>query len=332
MKRGVVCLAVLVTASLFTSAQTPVPLPQDARSGTQSSGSPGAEPPAPPATNPPDGATSTAASEPLIGPGDLIEFRVFGAPDMTQDLRINAAGEALVPLAGPVKIGGMTAAHAQTLIESRLKDGGFMRNPRVSLFTKEYSQQGVSVLGEVGRPGVYQIQGQRRLYDLISLAGGMTPRAGRNVTISRRSEPDKPINYVLNNDPSKSMELNVEISPGDTIVVSRAGVIYVVGSVAKPSGFTMENNDHLTVLEAIALAGGTIQGAALNSAKILRRGESGIQEIQTPLKPILSAKAQDVALKPGDILFVPDSKAKGAARRGLESIVQITTGLAIYRR
>jgi polysaccharide export outer membrane protein len=270
--------------------------------------------------------------EPLIGAGDLIEFRVFGAPDMTQDMRINAAGEALVPLVGPVKVGGLTAAEAQSVIEARLKDGGFMRNPRVSLFTKEYAMQGITVLGEVVKPGVYPMLGHRRLYDLLSLAGGMTQRAGKNVTISRRTQPDKPITIELNNDPSKSIEENIEIFPGDTVVVSRAGVIYVVGSVAKPSGFTMDNNDHVTVLEAVALAGGTNPGAALNGAKILRRSDNGIQEIMTPLKPIFEAKSKDISLQPGDILFVPDSKAKGAARRGLESIVQITTGLAIYRR
>lgn len=314
------CLVALVVCSLCSVAQDTAVSQQDATLGSAIGAQATSSTPA------------AAATEPLIGPGDLIEFRVFGAPDMTQELRINGAGEAMVPLAGPVKIGGMTASEAQRAIESRLKDGGYLRNPRVSLFTKEYAMQGVSVLGEVGRPGVYPIQGQRRLYDLISQAGGITQRAGRSVTISRRSEPDKAIHYVLNNDPSKSMELNVEIFPGDTIVVSRAGVVYVVGNVAKPSGFTMENNDHLTVLEAIALAGGTGPGASLNSAKILRRSNGDMEQIETPLKPIFSAKSEDVPLRPGDILFVPDSKAKGLARRGLESIVQITTGLAIYRR
>jgi polysaccharide export outer membrane protein len=279
-----------------------------------------------------DTAAATTTLEPLIGPGDLIDFRVFGAPDMTQELRINSAGEAMIPLVGPVKVGGMTSVEAQTLIESRLRGGGYMRAPHVSLFTKEYALQGITMLGEVAKPGVYPVIGQRRIYDLISLAGGMTSRAGHRVTISRRTEPDKPIQLELNTDPSKSIEQNVEVFPGDTVVISRAGVIYVVGSVGKPSGFTMENNDHLTVLEAIALAGGTNPAASLNGAKIIRRSETGIEEIQTPLKPILTAKAQDVPLKPGDILFVPDSKTKGAARRGLESVLQVTTGLAIYRR
>jgi polysaccharide export outer membrane protein len=311
MFRRLVSIAALAAVSSFGMAQTAVPLPGN---------------------DTPSTAHTTTAVEPMIGPGDLIEFRVFGAPDMTQDLRINGAGEAMVPLVGPVKIAGLTTVQAQDLIAARLKDGGFVRNPHVSLFTKEYAMQGITVLGEVTKPGVYPMLGQRRLYDLISLAGGMTQRAGKTVTISRRAQPDKPITLQLNSDPSKSMEQNVEILPGDTVVVSRAGVVYVVGSVAKPSGFTMENNDHLTVLEAIALAGGTSPDAALNSAKIIRKSDTGMQEIHTPLKPILTAQAQDVALKPGDILFVPDSKAKNAARRGLESIVQITTGVAIYHR
>jgi polysaccharide export outer membrane protein len=324
MLRGAVCALVLAMCSLYATAQSTASI-HDVVPAASS------HPSASDAGSSAD-TSSVTASEPLISPGDLIELRVFGAPEMTQELRVSGKGEAMAPLVGLVKIGGLTAAEAQKAIEAALKDGGFMRNPRVSLFTKEYAMQGVTLLGEVGRPGVYPMLGQRRLYDVISLAGGMTPRAGRTVSISRRSEPDKPIHYVLNNDPSKSMELNVEIFPGDTVVVSRAGVVYVVGSVAKPSGFTMEHNDRLTVLEAIALAGGTSPGAALNGAKIIRRGDNEVEEIRTPLKPILTAKSQDVALKPGDILFIPDNKAGTVARRGLESIVQITTGLAIYRR
>jgi polysaccharide biosynthesis/export protein len=314
MWRRVVAIAALVAACVFGFAQNPVSPPS---SSTSQQGST---------------ASTTPSSEPLIGPGDLIEMRVFNAPDMTQELRINSDGEALLPLLGPVEIGGLTAAQAQQLIETKLREGGFIRNPHVTLFTKEYASQGISVLGEVSKPGVYPVVGQRRLYDLLSVAGGTTARAGKNVTIARRAEPDKPINVQISTDPSKSMESNVEVFPGDTVVVSRAGVIYVVGSVAKPSGFTMENDDRITVLEAIALAGGTSPTAALNGAKIIRRGDKGVQEIATPLKPLLAAKAQDTALLSGDILFVPDSKAKSAARRSLESIVQITTGLAIYRR
>lgn len=313
----------LLLAAAAAFAQNPVPLSED-RS---------LEPaPETQAAAPQNSEFEVAQREPMIGPGDLIEVRVFGAPELTQEVRINASGEAMFALIGPVRIGGLTQFQAQKTLEAKLKDGGFLRDPHVTLFTKDYASQGVSVLGEVQRPGVYPVLGPRRLFDVLSLAGGSTQRAGKMVTVTHRSDPDKPTQVEISTDPSKSLANNVEIFPGDTVVVSRAGVIYVVGSVARPSGFTMDNNERLTVLEAIALAGGTSSTAALNNAKILRKNANGVEEIATPLKPILSAKSQDVPLKPGDILFVPDSKTKGFARRGLESAIQITTGLAIYRR
>ena len=278
----------------------------------------------------PAAANTSAAHEPRIGPGDLIAIKVFGVPELSEELRVNAEGEVVVALIGPVRVGGLTHSEANRVIETRLKEGGFLRDPHVTLFTKEYATQGITVLGEVSKPGVYPMLGVRRLYDLLSLAGGPTPRAGKVVSITRRSAPDKAIDIEISSDPSRSLASNVELFPGDTVVVSRAGLVYVVGSVGRPAAYVMENNGRMTVLEVLALAGGANRTASLNGTRIIRRNGTSLQEIAVALKPILSAKANDVELQPGDILFVPDSKAKNAARRGLESIVQVATALAVY--
>lgn len=273
-----------------------------------------------------------ATSEIRVGAGDLLSIKVFGVQDLSQEVRVSSVGEIGMPLVGSLHVSGLTQDEVATLIETKLKDGGFLRNPEVSVFTREYATQGVSVLGEVNKPGVYPILGSRNLFDVLSLAGGTTIRAGRSVSITRRDRPDQPVSVKLSDNAVESATANIPVQPGDTVVVSKAGVVYVVGDVAKPSGFTMENNERMTVLQALAMAGGANTTASLNGSRVIRQAPDGLKEIPIPLKQILTAKADDSPLLPGDVLFVPRSAGKSAARRGAEAILQITTGVAVYRR
>lgn len=265
-----------------------------------------------------------------IGQGDLLDVAVFGVGDFNQSVRVSQSGDVILPLIGQAHVANLTPQEAQNLIATKLVQGNFYNHPQVTVFIKEYATQGVSVLGEVNKPGVYPRLGERRLFDMISAAGGYTQRAGTTVTITRRGQPDKPQTVTLSNDPVKSQASNVEVFPGDTIVVSPAGIVYVVGDVSKPSGFTMQNNENMSVLQALAMAGGANPTAKLDNARLIRKNAAGMQEIPMPLKKILQAKATDQALQPGDILFVPASAGKTATRRGLEAILQAATGVAIY--
>ncbi len=265
-----------------------------------------------------------------IGPGDLLEVSVYGVSDFRQEGRVGGSGEMMLPLIGAVKVGGSTPEEAQSIVAKALVSGGYFRDPHVTVLIKDFSSQGVSVLGEVAHPGVYPAMSTRRLFDVISLAGGFSPKAGRLVTITHRDTPEKPAEVMVTNDPAKSMESNVEVYPGDTVVVSRAGIVYVVGDVLRPGGFVMENGERMTVLQAIAMAQGVNRTAAVNSAKLIRRSTGKPEEIKLELKGILSAKAPDVDLLADDILFIPGSLAKNAFRRGIDSAIQIATSVAIY--
>ena len=263
-----------------------------------------------------------------LGPGDLLEVSVYNVPELTTKARLGERGDIYLPLIGYAHLDGLTPEEAQELLQKRFADGGFVKDPHVTVYVTEYASQSVTLLGEVMRPGSYSIMGQRRLYNLISVAGGLTDRAGRTVTIDRRDNPDHPITIRLAEGLGQTAESNVPIEPGDTIVVERAGIIYVVGDVQKPSGFLM-NNDNLTVLKAIALAGGTGKTAKLNDAKILRKTPQGIQETTIHLKKILQAKSPDLTMQAEDILFIPSSAAKAAAYRGTEAVLQAATALSI---
>src|SRR6266702_516641 len=269
----------------------------------------------------------------LIGPGDLIEVSVYGAPDYIKDVRVGSTGEITLPLAGTVKVGGLTPAQAEALIAKHLSDGNFFNDPRVSVLEKEFVTQGISVLGEVQKPGVYQMHGPRKLFDALSAAGGTTPRAGNTVSLLHRTDSQKSEIVSLSYDGKSSSQSNIYVYPGDTVVVSKAGVVYVVGDVRLPGGFVMENS-HMTILQAYAMAQGANSTAALDRAQLIRKAgpESHPQETLISLKKILSAKSPDFNLQPDDIVFVPTSGAKAVGRRTLEAIVQTATGMAIDSR
>jgi len=277
-----------------------------------------------------EGRAGRDATETLIAGGDLLRVSVFGVKDFDVDARVSARGNVSLPLIGDVQVAELTTDEAQAVIEKRLIDGQFMLHPQVSVFTKEYATQGISVLGEVQKPGIYPLLGSHGLFEVLSMAGGTTQKSGPIVTIRHRSSPNDPVQVKLV-EVGKSADANSEILPGDTVFVSKAGIVYVVGDVKNPSGVVIENDSDMTVLKAIAIAGGVNPTAAVNRAKLIRRTSNGPEQTAIPLKKILAAKATDLKLQPEDIIFVPNSAAKSAGRRGLEAVLQAATGVAIYR-
>jgi polysaccharide export outer membrane protein len=269
-----------------------------------------------------------ADSDLTLGIGDLIEVTVFGVPDLSTKTRISGTGDIYLPLIDYVHVAGLTTEEAQDVIQKRLEDGGFVRAPHVSIFVGEATSQSITVMGEVSRPGPYAAMGERRLFDIISAAGGFTDKAGRNVTIEHRGKPEQRVELQLSLNLAEDTQNNVEVFPGDTIIVSRAGIVYVVGAVERPSGFRIEDNN-ITVLKALALAGGGTRISNLNKTRILRETPNGIQEIPVKLKKVLYAKAPDVPLVKGDVLFIPGSGAKAAAYRTADAAVSLSTTLAV---
>src|SRR6266478_8143114 len=188
----------------------------------------------------PEAVSSAAhARELMIGAGDLLEISLYGMPDFKTDVRFSSGGEISLPMLGTVAVAGFSVEQAETLIERKLSEKGLFNDPHVTVFEKEYATQGISLLGEVQRPGIYPLLGSRKLYDAISAAGGTTPKAGRYVLITRRNDPQHSVRVPLLTGAPESMENNVTVEPGDTILVSKAGVVYVVGDVRLPGGFVM---------------------------------------------------------------------------------------------
>jgi polysaccharide export outer membrane protein len=308
---------------LDAAAQEHSPAIQDSQQNVQQAAP---APPSPVNANP--GSGQNSGSGLLLGPGDLIDVGVYNVPELATKARIGSNGNIYLPLIDYVHIAGLTPEEAQDVIQKRLADGGFVRSPHVNVFVDEHAARGASVLGEIARPGVYPMLGQQRLFDLISAAGGFTDKAGRSISIAHRDQPGTPTIVPLSRNLSDNPESNILVFPGDTVIVRKADVIYVVGDVGHPSGFLMDNG-HLTVLQAIALAGGTNKTAKLSGVKIIHRGPGGMTETLVQLKKILQAKASDQSLEAEDILFVPSSAGKAAMGRTLEAALQAATAVSI---
>jgi polysaccharide biosynthesis/export protein len=265
-----------------------------------------------------------------IGMGDLLQITMFGVQDFNTDYRVSSSGGISFPPLGIVHVAGLSTSEAENLIERELVERGFYREPRISVFEKEYATQGVSILGEVKNPGVYPLLADRHLLDLLSQAGGLTANASKTISITHASQ-STPTVVTLSRDPDLAAQSNSAILPGDTIVVAAAGVVYVIGEVNKPGGFVM-NDNQLTVLQALALAGGNSPMAALDRAQIVRQSNGTRQETLISLKKILNGRDKDIRLQPEDILFIPGSAGKNAFVHGVQAIMQAAVGVAIYRR
>jgi uncharacterized protein involved in exopolysaccharide biosynthesis/protein involved in polysaccharide export with SLBB domain len=348
-------LLVLIAAGVCAHAQAPTPSTSGLPTGvasfpqtpeTRSQPNPKEAPPvwnqpgAPPASTPTQTAGQPqAAGQPAmpapIGPGDWVDISEYHTPAFHSAVRVSAMGTVTLPLVGDVNIKGMDEPAAAQAIEAALAAKGMLLHPLVSVVVTFYAGQDVSVLGEVARPGVYPYGVHHRLLDVISQASGLAPDAGRLVNIVHRDDPQT---HPVLLDPGGSEashdhdpeDHNPELAAGDTVEVSRAGLVYVVGDLIRPGGFPLDPAQKLTVVQAIALAWGPTQNAALGKAVLVREQKDGRTLTALNLKRLLRGEDPDQPVHDGDIIFVPDSFAKNLMNRTLESAVQSTIGVSIY--
>jgi polysaccharide export outer membrane protein len=267
--------------------------------------------------------------------GDLIQVNVFDSPDLSTSLRVDSKGDVELPLGGSIKISGLTAAEAGEAVAARLKEAGVLLAPHVTVLILEYQSQGVTITGEVRNPGVYPLLGNRTVLDMIAMAGGLNENAGKVASVFHRGNSNDVRQVRLNVSVQTSSSIaatNFELLPGDTISISRSGVVYVIGDVGRPGGFLVEHNDRLSVMQALALAQGANQTASLHGARLMRKNENGEHVVfEFDLKKVLEGNASDILLADGDVLYVPVSNKKVYSLRALEAMIGVGTGLAIYR-
>jgi len=264
-----------------------------------------------------------------IGPGDLLAITVFDVPELTQAVRVSDTGDATFTLIGHQHVAGLTTDGAQALVARLLKDGNYIVDPQVSVLIQEYSTQGVSIAGEVRKPGVYPVLGNQGLLDVISQAGGTTESAGSEISV-RRNGVEKKVKMEFSSGNQLRIVEDIQLQPGDKVVVPRAGMVYVIGDVGRPGGFMMQTNGSMTLLQAVAMAAGTTPTSSLNRSRLLRRTASGYSETPLELKKIMKGREPDLPLEADDIVVIPSSNTKRFVYQGVPGALQAAGVAAVY--
>jgi len=277
------------------------------------------------------GAFPASAMPAPIGPGDFLDISEYHTPEFHSAVRVSPSGTVTLPLVNEVHLGGLDEQAAAHAVEAALVAKGMLLHPQVTVLVLVYAGQDVSVLGEVAHPGVYPYTLHHRLLDLISAASGLAPSAGRLVNIFHRSDPKTPHPVVL--DPSgtdTASDHNPELVPGDTVQVSRSGLVFVVGDVIRPGGFPVDPAQGLTVVQALSLAWGPSQNASATKAILIREQKGGRTLTTLNLRRMLHGQEPDQPVYDRDILFVPDSMAKNLWNKTMESAIQSAIGVTLY--
>ena len=326
---------------------------------------PGASPAASQKANSPDNKADTKggvdqgslkAEETLIYPNDLLFIQVFDVDQLTREYRVSATGTLAFPLlTEPVRVEGLTPQQSADVISQKCIEAGVLSHPQISVTVRESRVHAVAIAGAVKNPLIYPVFGRITLLDILSQAGGVTEDAGSSVTITRgevsrrvlasegggavEGEKSPPVPSTVSIDLRRLQEtgdpsLNVVVYPGDRVMVSRAGVVYVLGAVNRAGGYVLsEARQDMTVLKAIALAGYLSPFAKGKKAMILRPDSSapnGREEIPVNLMAMLKGHAPDKLMQKNDILFVPDSTALKALHRSAEIAATTASYATIY--
>lgn len=264
-------------------------------------------------------------------PGSSVDVRVFEEPDLDGTYRLDSDGNISLPLAGPIQLQSRTLREAESAIGSQLIADQILKTAHVIVDLDEYSAENITVLGEVSFPGRFPVLGPRSLMDMLVQAGGETQLAGNEIVIHRLGQPSATVESIhYGRDDNNSAALSTMIDPGDSVLVKRAGIVYVLGAVNRPGGYVMQESGELNVDEAIALAAGTSIEAKLSGIRIFRKQADGsLIEIAVSYSKINSGSETPLRLNAQDIVYVPPSALKTALFRGTQ-VLSAAASATIY--
>jgi polysaccharide export outer membrane protein len=301
--------------------------------------------------------------EVAVGTGDMLHVDIFDVPELSRDVRVSDTGEISYPLIpGRIRASGLTPYQLEQKLAQLLIENGLVSHPQVSVFVKEQNSQPVSVVGAVFKTGVIQIIRPTTLLELLADSGGITDDAGSYVIITRKSAPaevkaeaavatDEPPAVTPPDELTQPAQIitirlqdllesgnpvyNIAVYGGDVVSIPRAGIVYVTGAgVTQPGGYVLQSHgEQITVMKAVALAHGLTNFSKSNDAVIMRSNPVTGQRdiIPVHIKQIEDHKADDVAMKSNDILYIPDSVGKKVLARSAEAAISVGSSVAIFR-
>lgn len=265
------------------------------------------------ASNPPSpipsssGTKTTSNRDYRIGAGDVLSVVVADVPELKSN-RVKVSQQGTIDLLyidHSVKVAGLTEQQVTELLRKEYM--AILKEPQVTIFIEEYHARMVSIAGAVNQPKQIALTRELRVYDLISLAGGLNDKAG-NVIQLVHFQPTESIENIHLNDLVRKPQLNRVLQDGDFINVPESGVIYVTGNVNKPGAFPMKETIKLS--QAIAMAGGLAQDSKKKEIHLVRSNgpdQTETSEVIVNLFEIEKDATKDIILKPYDVVMVPES-------------------------
>jgi polysaccharide export outer membrane protein len=270
-------------------------------------------------------------SELRVAPGDLLSVNVYDAPELTNSYRVDPVGDLTLPLCGKVHLRGLSLQEAAKRLEDALKDGQILVQPQVSVDVLQYSGQYVTVTGEVASPGRVALIAPTNLSEILAETGGVTPLAGARIKIRHGADdavPEEEVPYARSGGNPQAAATVVRL--GDSVIVPRAGIVYVLGAVNRPGGYLMQEDGKMNVAEALALSGGTVMQARTSGLRVIRRNPDGtVLDFPLSYDDIAKGTQTPLALQAQDIVYVPMSKLK-ATFSSAEGLIGTTASATIY--
>jgi polysaccharide biosynthesis/export protein len=234
-----------------------------------------------------------------LGPGDVVRISVYGQNDLNSVARISELNRVSLPLIGEIEIGGIPPAEAEQRIEKALLDGGFVREPQVTVAIEQQHSRQVSVLGHVHKPAQYSIDQPLKLIDILTLAGGISQEGSDTIRLIRNSDSDAPEQIDINIRTMLSgsdLSKNLAIENNSIIYVAPMEKFYIYGQVNRPGAYRLEPG--MTVMQALAVGGGINIKGSESGLRISRHHHDGaIEEIEADAR---------TRLQPNDVIYVKE--------------------------
>lgn len=262
---------------------------------------------------------STAASEALLypgedfrlGAGDLINVRLFLVADYVATVRLDGNGNVQLPLIGSVPLGGLSVREAQALIATRLREGGYYREPEVIIQVMQTVNGTALITGEMH--GEVPVTQQRSLREVLLTAGGLPANASHTIKIVRRGQKE-PIVVNLGTDLASSSAADLPILPHDIIQVTRASVVYVIGAFSRQGALPLDQATPLTLMQCAALSGGVNFEGKYDDLRIIRTYGNERKFVEVNIKKVREGKEPDPILQANDIVYLPSSDMKAVLK------------------
>lgn len=239
------------------------------------------------------------AQDYMLGEGDLLKVTVHENPDLTTVSRIGGDGKITFPFIGEVKVAGLSVHEVEQKISGLLSDG-YLVNPQVNVFLEEYRSKKATILGEVNKPGLYELSGNITILEMISKAGGLAANAGDTAIVKHKdSDASEPASQKINLKQlmeKGDLSANIQILDGDSIFVSTGGLVYVTGEVKNPGVYKVEEG--MTVMKAITMAGGLTEIASSGKTTLIRQEDGEEKKMKVDMSFPIQAD---------DIISVPES-------------------------